>query len=854
VSASPGTRYVLEVRPKIPRRLTRLAELADNLWYSWDRPTRYLFAQLNPRLWDAVGHSPKAFLNRVDEQRLVDAVDDQRYMDRFNRVLSAYDTYHGEPHRPEATEQLRQSDLVAYFCAEFGFHESLPIYSGGLGILAGDHCKAASDMRLPFVGVGLLYRQGYFTQTIDGEGNQHATYTDADFDDLPVTYVVGDDGAPLHVAVDLADRQIRVSVWQARVGHVTLYLLDTDLPDNSESDRKIAHRLYGGDRVTRIEQEIVLGVGGVRALDAMGLKPAVWHINEGHAAFLILERVRRKVQQGIDAAAAFEAVASNTVFTSHTSVPAGHDRFDAGMVRRYFATFLRDTGASDETLLALGGASTGGGEFDMTSLAVRGSRFHNGVSRIHGEVTERMLQELWPQIPPDENPVGWITNGVHTPTFVAPEMRLLFDRYMEFAASPRDFGTEGLRKGLDAIPDHLFWSVRQQLKAQLLHLVRHRVRIQHFRNDGSEAHLDRLLKWVDPANPNVLTIGFGRRFAGYKRATLLFEDLDRLREIVSDPDRPVVFLFAGKAHPADGPGIDAIRRVHEVARMPMFEGRILLIEDYDIRLGRRMVCGADVWLNNPVFPLEASGTSGMKAAINGVINLSVLDGWWGEGYEGDNGWAIKPASSRLDAARRDHEEARTLYEILQDRVVPLYYGRGSMGYAPEWVVLGKRSIASILPRFNAARMVGQYIANCYLPASQLGHRYAENGFALAASVAAWKARVRGAWPGVTMRRLDAPARRIAFGESVSLQLDVHLNGLTADDIVVEAVMSRAVGATGDDRRSYRFVAGQARDDGGRLFTLDLAPEFCGQLDYAIRAYPYHEALAHRFEMGQMIWV
>ncbi|HEX6136541.1 MAG TPA: alpha-glucan family phosphorylase [Casimicrobiaceae bacterium] len=847
----PGTRYVLEVRPNIPRRLTRLTELANNLWYTWDRPTRYVFAHLNPRLWDDVGHSPKAFLNRVDEQRLVDAVDDPTYMDRFNRVLSAYDTYHGEPRRPEATEQLRPSDLVAYFCAEFGFHESLPIYSGGLGILAGDHCKAASDMKLSFVGVGLLYRQGYFSQTIDSEGNQHAAYNDADFDDLPVTPVLSDDGKPLLVPVDLAERQIRVRVCQVQVGHVTLYLLDSDLAENSEADRRITHRLYGGDRVTRIEQEIVLGMGGVRALQAMGLKPAVWHINEGHAAFLILERIRRKVQEGIAFPAALEAVASNTVFTSHTPVPAGHDRFDAGMVRNYFTTLLRETRASDNDLLALGGAANGG-EFDMTSLAVRGSRFHNGVSRIHGDVTQRMLRDLWPQIPSDENPVTSITNGVHTPTFLAPEMQLIFDRFMEFAASPRQFGPS-LRKGLDAIPDHLFWSVRQQLKAQLLHLVRHRVRIQHLRNGGSEAHLDRLLKWVDPANPNVLTIGFGRRFAQYKRATLLFNDLPRLRDIVSDPERPVVFLFAGKAHPADGPGMGDLRRVHEVARMPDFEGRILLVEGYDIRLGRRMVCGADVWLNNPVYPLEASGTSGMKAAMNGVINLSVLDGWWGEGYEGDNGWAIKPASSRLDPARRDDEEAQTLYEILQDSVVPLYYSRGNMGYSPDWVALAKRSIASILPRFNAARMIGEYVANCYLPASQLGHRYAENGYALATSVAAWKARVRAAWPGVEVRRLDTPVRRISFGETVSLQVAVRLNGLEPGDVVVEVLMSRVVGETSEERRSYRLAPGSNRDDGERLFTLELSPELCGQLDYAIRAYPYHEALAHPFETGLMLW-
>jgi glycogen phosphorylase len=845
------TNYVLEVRPRIPPRLIRLRELADNLWYAWDRPTRYLFAHLDKRLWEAMGQSPKALLNRVDEQRLIDAVDDPLYMDRYNRVLSAYDTYHGEPRRRSAGERLEQDDLVAYFCAEFGFHESLPIYSGGLGILAGDHCKAASDLRLPFVGVGLLYRQGYFLQTIDSDGNQNAAYHDADFDDLPVTPVVTEGGGELHVVVDLESRQVEVKVWQARVGHVKLYLLDTDLASNTDADRRITHRLYGGDRVTRIEQEIVLGVGGARALAAIGLEPAVWHINEGHAAFLVLERMRRKMADGADFATALEMVAARTVFTTHTAVPAGHDRFEPGMIRRYFEGFLRDTGATEQQLLALGG-SDAGAEFDMTTLAVRGSRFQNGVSRIHGEVTARMLKDLWPQVPSEENPVKSITNGVHTATFLAPEMRMLFDRYMELAAEPRYSGS-GLRAGLEAIPDHLFWSVRQQLKAQLFHLVRHRVQVQHFRNHGSEAHLDRLLKWVDPANPGVLTIGFGRRFAQYKRATLLFDDLDRLSEIMSDPERPIVFLFAGKAHPADGPGIDAMRRVQEVARMPRFEGRILLIEGYDLRLSRRMVCGTDVWLNNPVYPLEASGTSGMKAGINGVINLSVLDGWWGEGHEGDNGWAIKPASTRLDPQQRDHEEARTLYEILQDQVIPLYYARGSMGHSPGWIAMAKRSIASLLPRFNAARMVGEYVSDCYLPAARLGRRYAEGDGALAAGLAAWKARVRNAWTGVAIRRLDTPVRRIRFGESISLRVAVSLNGLHPDDIAVEAVMTRRIGGD-DDRCVYPLAPeGPVGDGGEQVYSFDLAPELCGHLDYAIRAYPWHDGLAHRFETGLMVW-
>ena len=850
----PGTRFSLEVHPKIPRRLVRLEELANNLSYTWDRHTRSIFAGLHPGLWDAVGHNPKAFLKRVDEQLLVDAVDDPVFLDSFNRVLSAYDTYHGEPKRPEPAERLLQSDLVAYFCAEFGFHESLPVYSGGLGILAGDHCKAASDLRLPFVAVGLLYRQGYFSQTIDGEGKQHATYRDSDFDDLPVSPAQRDDGSELHVDLDLAGRRVVAKVWQARVGHVTLYLLDTDVAANSEADRHITHQLYGGDLTTRIEQEIVLGVGGVRALSAIGLKPTVWHINEGHAAFLVLERMRGAMRDGADFASAVEAVASNTVFTSHTAVPAGHDRFAKDMITRYFGDFLREFGVKAEPLLALG--QVGGNDaFDMTALAVRGSRFHNGVSRIHREVTANMLEELWPQIPVAENPVTYITNGVHTASFLSPEMKDLFDRFID-SAWTQGLNEQEWRQGVERIPDHMFWSVRQHLKAWMLHLVRRRIRIQHFRNQGSEAHLDRLFKLANPDNPNVLTIGFARRFALYKRATLLFDNLDWLREIVTERDRPVVFIFAGKAHPADVPGQDLIRRVHEVACMPAFEGRILLVEDFDLHLSRRLATGVDVWLNNPVYPLEASGTSGMKAGINGVINLSVLDGWWGEGYQGNNGWAIKPASSALDEQRRDHEEARTLYEILQDQVIPLYYAKGSMGYSPEWIRMAKRSIASIMPRFSATRMVGDYLAKFYLPASQQGRRYAEQQYATAATVAAWKERVRAAWPGLQLRRLDTPTERIGFGESIAVEVGVKLNGLLAEDIVVELLMTRLQGDSGNGRllRHELISTGRVSDAGDHVFALEVAPELCGKLDYCIRAYPRPDALTHPFEMGLMVWV
>jgi starch phosphorylase len=849
-----GTAYSLQVHPRVPARLKRLEELANNLWYSWDRPTRALFGLLHPGLWNAVANNPKAFLQRVDEKRLLEASEDPVFLGSFNKVLSAYDTYHNEPLRRDGAEWLRGGDLVAYFCAEFGFHESFPIYSGGLGILAGDHCKSASDMRLPFVGVGLLYRQGYFSQVIDAEGNQHASYRDSEFESMPIEPALDSQSREIRVEVELSGRSIAVKAWRSRIGHVYLYLLDTDIEPNSERDRNITHRLYGGDRTTRIEQEIVLGVGGVRLLAALGLKPTVWHINEGHAAFLVIERMRLAAQQGLSCHAALEAVAANTVFTTHTPVPAGHDHFSADMLWPYFERHAAELGVGREDLLGLG-RSAQGQDFNMTALALRGSRFNNGVSRIHGDTSAEICAAMWPQVDADENPLTYVTNGVHVPTFLAQEWHEVFERYLGFGWAHRLCDVD-FWQGVNRIPDQLFWSVRQSLKAQMLHFVRQRITQQHFRNNGSEAHLDRLLKLADPRNPNVLTIGFARRFATYKRAGLLFDNLDWLKEIVADAKRPVVFIFAGKAHPADAPGQDLIRHVHRVARMQEFEGRLLLVEDYEMRLARRLVSGCDVWLNNPIYPMEASGTSGMKAAINGGINLSVLDGWWGEAYDGLNGWAIKPASPQLDDSRRAREEAVTLYELLQDHVAPLYYERGEMGYSPGWVKMAKYSIISLLPRFNSTRMVIEYLRRSYLPASQQGRRFGQDGYAAAQEVAVWKQRVRESWPGVQVRRIDQPHASIAFGDSMQLRIAVRLNGLAAGDVKVELIMGRPfdrpqIGHSARYELEWEGVKTEAGED---LFSLVLTPELCGKLQYRIRVYPCHEMLTHPLETGLMIWL
>jgi starch phosphorylase len=680
-----GTPYTIQVSPRIPSRLARLQDLANNLWYSWDPATRDMFERLHPGLWEAVGHNPKAFLKRIDQRRLDAAAEDSAFLANFHSVLSAYDSYHDAPAGRNGARALGEKDLVAYFCAEFGIHESLPIYSGGLGILAGDHCKAASDMRLPLVAVGLLYRQGYFAQTIDADGNQHVTYADSDFAALPLDLVVGTDGKETRVTVELPGRELAVRIWHVRVGHVSLYLLDTDVPENGERDRIITYRLYGGDRATRIEQEIVLGIGGVRALGAVGIQPTTWHMNEGHAAFLVLERIRFLVGAGLDFASALEAVAVTSIFTTHTAVAAGHDHFDADMMAQYFDGYCRDVGIERETLLALGRAPESN-DFNMTALAVRGSRYHNGVSRIHGDVSSRMLRGLWAEIPPAENPVDHVTNGVHVPTFLALEWFGILERFLgqDWTRRLQHVATW---EDIDRVPDHIFWPVHQYLKTRMLELVRQRVRIQHLRNEGSETHLDRLLRYADPEDPNVLTVGFGRRFATYKRAALLFQDLAWLREIVGDPKRPILFIFAGRAHPADVPGQEVLREIARMAQLPEFEGRVLLIEGYDLQLARQLVTGVDVWLNNPIYPLEASGTSGMKAGMNGVINLSVLDGWWGEGYRAGNGWAIKPAAAAAEgraATRRRRARCTKFCRITCCRSTTIGARRATRAIGSAW--------------------------------------------------------------------------------------------------------------------------------------------------------------------------
>ena len=788
--------FVLQVSPSIPPPLQRLDDLAKNFWFSWNAELGELFGTLDPALWRKVEGSPRLFLRSVDQSILEHAAADPSFTDAYRRIVAAFDDYLGA--KLTSYDGLESGDLIAYFCAEYGWHESFPIYSGGLGVLAGDHCKTASDLRLPFVAVGLLYRQGYFHQRIDRSGQQVPDYPPIDPRSAPLVLALNPDGSEVRVDCPALDRTVAVRVWKAAVGRVTVLLLDTDVPENVAEDRQITAKLYGGSNELRQQQEAVLGIGGVRALRALKLAPTVWHINEGHAAFMILERVREYTTAGLPFAAALEATAAATVFTTHTPVSAGHDVFPPDRIARQFASFPAEIGISAEQLLELGRAPERPDVFNMTRLALRGSAAVNGVSKIHGQVSSRLCASVWPDVPPPENPVGYVTNGVHVATFLRHTWAKLFDQHL--GADWRDRMTDrALLARIETIPDALFWETNQKVKSHMLRVLRERLTQQYQRNGLSEAHVHRLLKFVDPERPGVLTIGFARRFATYKRATLLMADLGWLEQLVKDEDRPIIFVFAGKAHPADEPAQWMMREIQRVSSLPPFIGKVLMCEGYDLSLGRLMTSGVDVWLNTPIYPQEASGTSGMKAAINGTVNLSVLDGWWAEAYDGRrgsrNGWAIPPGHDDQGDADRDRQDSTTLYEILQDEVVPLYYARDErLGYSPEWVQVCKRSMASVLRAFNSERVVRDYLQDFYIPAARQGRVMAAANFEAARELGQWKEKVRAAWPGVTLKLLGSPATEVSFDGRVTLEVEVVLNGLAPRDVRVECQVRRVLGS------------------------------------------------------------
>ncbi len=699
----------------LPGRIHRLHELAVDLWWSWDMTAREVFRRLDYPLWRRTDHNPVKMLQQITADRLELALGDAAFLQAYDAAVAARDQVKGSvPPWWQQHGHAVNGGTIAYFSAEFALHQSLPIYAGGLGVLAGDHCKEASDLGVPLVGIGFMYPQGYFHQRMSNDGWQEERYERLSWTESPIEAALTPDGRPCVTAVPLGDRTVLAAVWRVRLGRVRLYLLDTDLAENAPWDRELSARLYGGDREIRIQQEIILGIGGVRALRALGINPTVFHLNEGHAAFVALQRIRELVERGTSFDDALAAVRRSTVFTTHTPVPAGHDAFSFSMVERHLAGCWGELGADRDRFLALGSHDSGHGtQFNMTALAMRTSEHINAVSALHGEVTRTMWRGMWPDQPADRLPVRFITNGVHLPTWMAARMadlltRHLGDGWME-RTDEADFGTQ-----LQRIPDTELWALRQQLRQDLFEYIRERIRA---RWAHERVGPNRVVAAGAMLHPHVLTLGYARRFAAYKRPELIFHDPERLARIINDPDRPVQIVFAGKAHPADEPAKLHLQRVFHRCLDPTFGGRIAFVDDYDMHVAHYLVQGCDVWLNNPRKPLEASGTSGMKAAMNGVPHLSIGDGWWAEGYNGANGWLIESQTNPDDTAATDAADADALYTLLEREVVPAFYDRTPAGVPTRWLSVVRESMRGSIPQFSTRRMVKQYVTEMYGPAA-----------------------------------------------------------------------------------------------------------------------------------------
>jgi starch phosphorylase len=699
----------------LPDRLHRLHELALDLWWSWDLRAREVFRRLDYPLWRATAHNPVRMLQEIAPQRLHAAAEDQAVIEAYDEAIRGRDEERRLVH-PWWKEHgaAFNGGTIAYFSAEFALHQSLPIYAGGLGVLAGDHCKEANDLGVPLIGVGFMYPQGYFHQRISTDGWQEERYERLSWTNAPIETALTPDGRPCITAVPLGDRTVLAAVWRVRVGRVRLYLLDTDLAENAAWDRELSARLYGGDRDTRIQQEVILGIGGVRALRALGISPTVWHLNEGHAAFVVLQRIRERLEKGASFDSALEEVRRTTVFTTHTPVPAGHDAFSFHQVEKHLAGCWGDLGHHRQRFLALGEYDNGNGpQFNMTALALRTTSHVNAVSALHGDVTRSMWRPIWPDLQADQVPVRFITNGVHVPTWLSGLLIQLFNRYLG-AGWLDHTDDEAMWDRLLEIPDEELWAVRRQLRQDLFEFIRERLRV---RWSAERVHPARIAAAGAMLDPEALTIGYARRFAAYKRPELIFHDAARLKRILTRSDGPVQVVFAGKAHPADDPAKHQLQHVFKHCLNPDFGGRVAFIDDYDMHVAHYLVHGCDVWLNNPRKPLEASGTSGMKAAQNGVPHLSIGDGWWAEGYTGRNGWLIESHANPDDQGATDAADADSLYHLIETEVVPAFYDRDQRGIPRRWIQVVREAMRTTIPRFSTRRMLKQYVTEMYAPAA-----------------------------------------------------------------------------------------------------------------------------------------
>lgn len=820
------------VRPALPDPLGRLTELAYNLVWSWDHSIRSIFRRLDPALWKESNHNPILFLGRVSQETLNKAAHDQRYLAHYRRACEQHDNYLRRNVRKPG------SPLVAYFSMEYGLLDCKPIYSGGLGVLSGDHLKAASDSDIPLVGVGLLYQKGYLTQALNPDGWQQERNPIQDFHTLPVRPVINEKGEEMLVSVPLPGAEAWVKVWNIEVGRVRLFLLDSNVPRNESIEyREITDQLYGGDFNKRIRQEVVLGIGGLRALKKLGIQPTVYHMNEGHSAFLAIERIRVLMEEhNLSFEEALEATRLSNVFTTHTCVPAGIDLFDNGLVYEYFSNYCDRAGFPFEKLLELGRTNMQdpAERFSMAVLALRASAFRNAVSVLHRWVSQEMFQHLWPKLPTSEVPITSITNGVHAPTWVNGDLAGLYDQYLQPDWRERLEDTK-MWELAHEIPNQELWEVHRKRKRRLVAFVRERSTSCALQRQGSLTEIRRLSEVLDP---DVFTIGFARRFATYKRATLLFRDLDRLKRILNNPSMPVQVVVAGKAHPKDYPGKALIREIVNMSRDPEIFKRLVFVEDYGIQVARELVQGVDLWLNNPRRGEEACGTSGMKAAMNGVLNLSVLDGWFDEAYEYSGGWPI--GTREPYAEDQDGMHASDIYSKLENEIVPLYYENREQGVPVEWVRRMKQSLAAITPRFSSGRMVAEYMYELYEPAHKLWERISRDDFREARRKSEWEANLTAAWSRVHFVGFgDSPAKQVLSGSPVPLRTEIDLAGLQPSDVRVEAVVG-PIDSNGQLQDIHTVPLSAVGQNGNAfIFANEYVVQQTGLVGYSLRISPNH---------------
>ena len=837
----------LTIKSRLPEELKCLDELAHNMWWAWNYEARDLFRDIDPKLYSAVKHNPVMLLERLGYERKEEIVNDKAMMKRIQAVYKSFKDYMNV--KPDATRPS-----VAYFCMEYGIHSALKIYSGGLGMLAGDYVKEASDSNVDMCAIGFLYRFGYFTQTLSMDGQQIAKYEAQNFNSIPVERVLDAEGNPVVVDVPYTNYQVHASVWVANVGRVKLYLLDTDNDMNSEFDKPITHSLYGGDWENRLKQEILLGIGGMQLLKKLGIKKDVYHCNEGHAALCNLQRLCDYVESGLSFNEAMELVRASSLYTVHTPVPAGHDYFDEGLFGKYMGGYPAKLGISWDEFIGMGRQNPDdhSERFCMSTFACNTCQEVNGVSKLHGWVSQKMFAPIWNGYYPEENHVGYVTNGVHFPTWAATEWKQLYGKYFD-KNFMSDQSNQNIWEAIYNVDDEEIWKTRKGLKQKLVDYIRVQFRETWLKNQGDPSRVVSLLESIDS---NALIIGFCRRFATYKRAHLLFTDLDRLSKIVNNPERPVKFLFAGKAHPADGAGQGLIKKIYEISQRPEFLGKIIFLEDYDFMLARRLVSGVDIWMNTPTRPLEASGTSGEKAEMKGGVNLSVLDGWWLEGYREGAGWALTEKRTYQNQGHQDQLDAATIYSLLENEIIPMFYNKNKKGYSEEWIQVIKKSIATIAPHYTMKRQLDDYYDRFYCKEAARFKKLSADNNRLAKDIAQWKETVAERWDSIKVVSKENPILDNAAETGVTYKLRYVIDEQGLNDAVgLELVVLSNV-RDGGDREVHNVYPFDMVGHEGNLYTFEanVEPYAAGSYRCCVRMFPKNENLPHRQDFCYVKWL